>query len=70
MCQICILLDNTWPSPKELAHAINEIGPTDSHLFIIEQKIAKKLQEINPNQWKIHSKYVDDLYIEILKEFK
>lgn len=53
MCQICILMDNTWPSPKELAKAIVEVMPTDEHMQDIETRIVKTIRKNNSGKWLI-----------------
>lgn len=72
MCQICTLLDNTWPTPKELAYAINEILPTEEHLEKITHKLSNKIERYNGGQWIIDKidriNYGKELKEELIKE--
>ena len=67
------MLDNVWPSPKELAHAINEVLPTDDHLRVLEDKIYNKArQKISTDSGIIDyvDKYREELIKEVFKEVK
>lgn len=45
MCQICSMLDNTWPGPKNLVKAIYEVNPPAEHIEEIIIKVSKGLDE-------------------------
>lgn len=43
MCHICILLDNTFPSPKSLVRTARELDLDVSHFLEIYNKAVEKL---------------------------
>ncbi len=45
MCQICSMLNNTWPGPKNLVRAIYEVSPSGEHIEEIIQKASQGLDD-------------------------
>jgi hypothetical protein len=45
MCQICTLLENTWPGPKNLVRAIYELSPSGEHIEEIIDNVSRGLDE-------------------------
>jgi len=45
MCSICIMLDDSFPGPKNLVRAIFELNPTAEHTEVILNKAMDELSE-------------------------
>lgn len=45
MCQICLLLDKSFPSPKSLATALYEENPSSEHAEEIVDKAMRNMSE-------------------------
>lgn len=46
MCHICIMLDQSFPSPKELSNAVHEEALTRDHLDVVYHKAQAKAIEL------------------------
>lgn len=68
MCAICILLDKSFPKPRELARAYGEVareGLEDQrHHFQIEAKMDKKIEEQNMTPAQLQE-YIKDYNDEV-----
>lgn len=63
MCVICLMIDNSIPSPKSLVNALNETSTKEEHLDSILDKISEKMPE------DIFKSYLSDLQSEMYLNF-
>lgn len=63
MCIVCLMINNSIPTPKSLVNSLNETNPADEHVDKILDKISEKMSE------PAFSTYLDDLKSELYLDF-
>lgn len=62
MCQICNLLNESWPGPKSLVKSIYEVSPPGKHIEEIIEKVSEKMNQDELNE------FASELMLEALRQ--
>lgn len=63
MCVVCLMIDNSIPSPKSLVTSLNETNTQEDHIDTILDRISEKMTE------DAYNRYVSDFHSELYLDF-